>query len=76
MFRTFAEMEQMLEELQIVRASISCLLSSASERRYWDPYARASITGMNRGTHKAHIIRAALESIAYQVRDAVSAYGK
>lgn len=38
---------------------------------YWDPYARAAITGMSRGTGKAHIIRAALESIAYQVRDAV-----
>lgn len=39
---------------------------------YWDSYARASITGMNRGTTKAHIIRAALESIAYQVNDAVN----
>ncbi len=38
---------------------------------YWDPYARAAITGMNRGTGKAHIVRAALECIAYQVRDAV-----
>lgn len=38
---------------------------------YWDPHARAAITGMNRRTGKAHIIRAALESIAYQVRDAV-----
>ncbi|SEL72190.1 glycerol kinase [Paenibacillus sp. cl141a] len=38
---------------------------------YWDPYARAAITGMTRGTDKRHILRAALESIAYQVRDAV-----
>ncbi|QJD85032.1 glycerol kinase GlpK [Cohnella herbarum] len=37
---------------------------------YWDPYARAAITGMNRSTGKAHIVRAAVESIAYQVRDA------
>lgn len=37
---------------------------------YWDPYARAAITGMNRATGKAHIVRAAVESIAYQVRDA------
>lgn len=38
---------------------------------YWDPYARAAIVGMSRSTGKAHIVRAALESIAYQVRDAV-----
>jgi len=38
---------------------------------YWDPYARAAITGMSRSTGKAHMVRAALESIAYQVRDAV-----
>lgn len=33
---------------------------------YWDSYARASIHGMSRGTTKAHIARAALESIAFQ----------
>ncbi len=38
---------------------------------YWDPYARAAITGMTRSTNKAHIIRAALESAAYQIYDAV-----
>ena len=38
---------------------------------YWRPNARAVINGLNRGTGKAHIIRAALESIAYQVHDAV-----
>jgi glycerol kinase len=38
---------------------------------YWDPYARAAIIGLSRGSGKAHIVRAALESIAYQIRDAV-----
>jgi glycerol kinase len=38
---------------------------------YWDNKARASISGMPRNTIKAHIIRAALESIAYQVKDLV-----
>lgn len=38
---------------------------------YWNPNARAAIVGMSRVTGKAHIIRAALESIAYQVRDAI-----
>lgn len=36
---------------------------------WWDNDAKALICGMNRGTGKAHIVRAALESIAYQVKD-------
>ncbi|MGZ3494313.1 MAG: glycerol kinase GlpK [Thermodesulfobacteriota bacterium] len=36
---------------------------------YWDMYARGAILGMTRGTTTAHIVRAALESIAYQTRD-------
>lgn len=38
---------------------------------YWDMNARAAIVGMSRGTNKAHILRAAIESTAYQIRDAV-----
>lgn len=38
---------------------------------YWDPDARGTIIGITRGTTRAHIARAALESIAYQVRDVV-----
>lgn len=36
---------------------------------WWDSDAKALICGMSRGTGKAHIVRAALESIAYQVKD-------
>ena len=38
---------------------------------YWDNQARASISGMARNTKKAHIVRAALESIAYQIKDLI-----
>ncbi len=38
---------------------------------HWDPNARASITGMTRGTNRDHIVRAALESTAYQVKDVI-----
>jgi glycerol kinase len=38
---------------------------------YWDMYARGIIVGITRGTNKGHIVRAALEAIAYQVRDVV-----
>lgn len=40
---------------------------------YWDPYARGAIVGMTRGTGINHIIRATLESIAYQSRDVIDA---
>ena len=36
---------------------------------YWDMYARGSISGLTRGTTRAHIVRATLESLAYQTRD-------
>ncbi len=38
---------------------------------YWDSQARGAITGITRGTTKAHIIRAALEAIAYQAKDII-----
>lgn len=40
---------------------------------YWDQYARGAISGISRGTTTAHIARAALEGIAYQVYDIVKA---
>lgn len=39
----------------------------------WDPYARGAIVGLTRGVNKYHIIRATLESLAYQVYDVVRA---
>jgi len=38
---------------------------------YWDAEARGAILGLTRGTTKAHLVRAALEAIAYQTRDVV-----
>lgn len=40
---------------------------------YWDMYARGAIFGLTRGTTKSHLIRATLESLAYQTRDVLSA---
>nr|WP_326126049.1 glycerol kinase GlpK [uncultured Oscillibacter sp.] len=40
---------------------------------HWDMYARGAILGLTRGTGREHIIRAALESIAYQTGDVLSA---
>jgi glycerol kinase len=40
---------------------------------HWDPYARGLIAGLTRGTKAAHLARAALEGIAYQVHDVLHA---
>lgn len=40
---------------------------------YWDMYARGAIFGLTRGANRNHIIRAALESIAYQTKDVIDA---
>src|SRR5690606_3962898 len=43
---------------------------------HWDPEARGLITGITRGTTRAHLARATLEAIAYEVRDVVEASGE
>ncbi|WP_347241627.1 glycerol kinase GlpK [Thermus sp.] len=40
---------------------------------HWDPYARGAILGLTRGTTRAHLARAALEGVAFSVRDVVLA---
>ncbi|KGQ23075.2 glycerol kinase GlpK [Thermus filiformis] len=43
---------------------------------YWDPYARGLLIGLTRGTGRAHLARAALEGVAFQVRDVFLAMGE
>ena len=43
---------------------------------YWDMEAKGTITGITRGTGREHIIRASLESIAYQTNDLINAINK
>lgn len=43
---------------------------------YWDPNARGALVGLTRGSNRNHIIRAALEAIAYQSRDLLDAMSK
>ncbi|MDO4393349.1 MAG: glycerol kinase GlpK [Bacillota bacterium] len=40
---------------------------------WWDPYARGALMGITRGVNRKHVARAALESMAYQTRDLISA---
>ena len=41
---------------------------------WWDPDARGTVTGLTRGARKEHIVRAALESLAYQSADLISSF--
>lgn len=43
---------------------------------WWDPYARASILGITRGTTRDHVVRAAVEAMAFQTRDVVDAIAR
>jgi glycerol kinase len=43
---------------------------------YWDPYARGAMIGITRGTTKHHIVRAGLQSMAYQANDLIGAMAK
>ena len=43
---------------------------------YWDMYARGAVVGLTRGATKAHLVRAGLEGIAYQVKDMIDAMEK
>ncbi|MCD8154712.1 MAG: glycerol kinase GlpK [Clostridiales bacterium] len=43
---------------------------------YWDPYARGAVVGLTRGAGRAHVIRATVESLAYQGMDVIRAMEK
>ncbi len=71
LFGSFEEMDRLLEDVPDNEGVYLVPAFVGLGAPYWQPAARAAITGMNRGTGKGHLIRAALESIAYQVYDAV-----
>ena len=43
---------------------------------YWDEYARGTIVGLTRGANRRHVVRATLESMAYQIKDVVTCMEK
>ncbi|MFC4600718.1 glycerol kinase GlpK [Cohnella hongkongensis] len=70
LFDSIEEMERLLAEAPDSEGVYLVPAFVGLGAPYWDSKARAAIVGMNRRTGKAHIIRAALESIAYQVCEA------
>lgn len=66
------------QELQTIPASVPGTLGvyfvpalTGLGAPYWNPEARAVISGLTRGVESVHLIRASLESIAYQIRDVI-----
>lgn len=84
-----AVVQWLRDELQIIRSAeeIEALARSVADSGgvyvvpafsglgapHWDPYARGAILGLTRGSNRAHIARAALEGIAFQVGDVLQA---
>ncbi len=84
-----AVVQWLRDELQIIRSSeeVEALAASVADTGgvylvpafsglgapQWDPYARGAIVGLTRGSNRAHIARAALEGIAFQVADVLHA---
>ncbi len=84
-----AVVQWLRDELQIIRSAdeIEALAASVADTGgvylvpafsglgapHWDQYARGTITGLTRGSNRAHIARAALEGIAFQVADVLAA---
>ncbi|MCM8711549.1 glycerol kinase GlpK [Clostridium sp. SYSU_GA19001] len=71
LFQEFSEIEDMIHAISDNEGVYVVPAFSGLGIPYWDAYARAAIVGMSRGSNKNHVVRAAVESIAYQIRDAV-----
>lgn len=72
LFSTFEEMDRLVAQVPDNEGVYLVPAFVGLGAPYWDPHARAAITGLSRASGRAHIVRAALESIAYQVCDAVA----
>ena len=84
---TGATMQWLRDELQIIEsaAESETLAASVADTEgvylvpaftglgapHWDMYARGLLVGLTRGTKRAHVVRAALEAMAYQTRDVI-----
>ena len=73
LIETAAESEEYAAELQDNGGVYLVPAFTGLGAPHWDMYARGSIFGLTRGTGRSHIVRAALESIAYQTNDVLQA---
>ncbi len=73
MIQTSAETEQIAQSIRDTEGVFLVPAFTGLGAPYWDMYSRGTIVGMTRGTGRAHIVRAALEAIAYQSADLFNA---
>lgn len=76
MIKTAKEVEALALEVESSEGVVVVPCFTGLSAPYWDPEARASITGITRGTTRAHIARATLEGIALQNTDLLTAMKK
>lgn len=73
LFDTAAESEQMATSVKDSNGVFVVPAFVGLGAPYWDSYARGSVFGLTRGANKNHLVRATLESIAYQTLDLIEA---
>ncbi len=73
LIRYAAETERLAEEVEDTNGMYLVPAFTGLGAPYWDAYARGTIVGLTRGVKKAHFVRAALESLAYQTYDVLKA---
>ena len=71
--QTSSEVEKLASQVQSTDGVVLVPAFTGLGAPHWDSEARALLCGMSRGTSKAHIARAALEAIAFQVSDVLTA---
>ena len=76
MIDTAAESEEMASRVPNTNGCYVVPAFTGLGAPYWDQYARGAIVGLTRGCGKYHIIRATLESIAFQTNDVIQAMEK
>lgn len=73
MIRTASETEEIASRVKDTAGAYIVPAFTGLGAPYWDPYARGAVVGLTRGVNRDHIVRAALESMAYQTKDLVDA---
>lgn len=76
LIRTAAESEKYATEVEDTNGVYVVPAFAGLGAPYWDQYARGAVVGITRGCNRNHIIRATLESIAYQTHDVLKAMEK
>jgi len=71
--QTAAEVEELASSVSDTNGLVFVPALTGLGAPHWDPYARGTMFGITRGTTSAHLARATLKAIAFQVRDVVDA---